>query len=69
MFEKENLDKRICGCKEGCKNTHTARDIIRDLEEELNICPAPIDDMTNEEYKEYLILLASTYLESKEDIR
>lgn len=54
MIKKEDLDKRICDCKEGAENTQTYRDFIRESEEEFNIYPAPIDNMTDEELNDYL---------------
>lgn len=45
---KENLDKRICDCEQGCTNTQTYREYIRESEEEFFVGHADLDGFTNE---------------------
>lgn len=53
MINKENLDKRICDV-EGCENTQTYREFIRGTEEEFECVCANLNNMSDEELKDYL---------------
>lgn len=55
MDYKEVLDCMICDCEDGLNtNDETYREYIRRREEELGMCPEPIDLYSNTELEEYL---------------
>jgi hypothetical protein len=54
MFNKENLDKRICDCVEDTNNTQTFREYIRESEEEFGIDPKELDNMKDYEIHQYI---------------
>lgn len=51
---KEKLDKRICDCEKGVKNTQTYREFIRESEDEFEIEHSNLDLMEEEKLQNYL---------------
>lgn len=53
----ENLDKRICDVEDGATNEQTYREFINNIEEEFNIDPQRLDEMSDDELVDYLNFL------------
>ena len=55
MFNKENLDKRICDVEIGISNNiQTFREFIRESEDQFGMCEEPIDLYSSDELSDYI---------------
>jgi hypothetical protein len=56
-MKKEHLDIPICEIERQASNTETYREFIQSSEEEFGMDPASLDELTDEELKEYIDFL------------
>jgi len=56
-FTKEQLDTPICELEEGASNTETLREFIRNSEEEFDLIPKDLDNMSDAALNKYIDFL------------